>query len=169
MVETSSPRSSVPKTPVRRQRKVKATGRRVPRGAQRVRKTVQNWTNEENAVLISILDGRDRPYRWNDVARQLNNVLHRSHDSPERRTADQCSQHYNRVIMNTMKGSWTPKQDADLLASVRAYGSRSWCLVQEGVEGRTDSQCRNRFERFCCNAVLGKGRLPAGETPESIA
>ncbi|XBH58146.1 uncharacterized protein [Aegilops tauschii subsp. strangulata] len=46
-------------------------------------------------------------------------------------------------------GSWSPEEDALLVALVRQHGARRWSVISAGVPGRTGKSCRLRW----CNQL----------------
>ena len=71
----------------------------------------------------------------------------------EKFTADQCNQHWRRVLDPSIKkGKWTEEEDQALLKAVSECGDKlHWGLVAQKIPGRTDSQVRYRYKYLLSN------------------
>lgn len=98
-------------------------------------KVNHRWTEEENKLLKDLV-AKYGPKNWKNIAEALGN----------RHSADQCNQHWHRVVdPNIVKGDWTQEEDDLLMEKVQQLGESSWTKVAEYIEGRTDIQCRHRY------------------------
>eukprot|EP00761_Pharyngomonas_kirbyi_P000302 gb/GECH01000302.1/.p1 GENE.gb/GECH01000302.1/~~gb/GECH01000302.1/.p1 ORF type:complete len:694 (+),score=145.38 gb/GECH01000302.1/:1-2082(+) len=76
------------------------------------------------------------PKNWKKIAEEIGGQF----------TADQCNQHWHRVLNpRIIKGDWTPAEDDLLFERVVTHGESAWTKVAEGIPGRTDIQCRHRY------------------------
>ncbi|EAX91948.1 Myb-like DNA-binding domain containing protein [Trichomonas vaginalis G3] len=63
------------------------------------------------------------------------------------RTRCQCLQRWQRSLNPIInKNHWAQKEDIALLNAVQKYGDHSWTKVSNEVKGRTDIQCRYRYQ-----------------------
>lgn len=98
-------------------------------------KNVSRWTEEQDRLLTEAVQ-RHGPRNWKRIATEIGGMF----------TADQCNQHWHRVLNpRIVKGDWSPAEDELLYERVTHYGESSWTKVSEGIPGRTDIQCRHRF------------------------
>lgn len=110
-------------------------GRRGGRSGKPRAKTCQRWTEEQNRALREAVL-KYGPRNWKKIAEEIGNVF----------TADQCNQHWHRVLNpRIIKGDWTPQEDELLYERVASFGESSWTKIAEGIPGRTDIQCRHRY------------------------
>ncbi|KAG6330842.1 hypothetical protein ID866_8250, partial [Astraeus odoratus] len=85
---------------------------------------LHSWTSKSDARLIKAVIAR---YVSEDAA------------------PTQCSSRYQRVLDPSVKRTnWTPEEDARLRTAIAAYG-RSWVDVAAAMPGRTNDQCRDRW------------------------
>lgn len=62
------------------------------------------------------------------------------------RTRSQCTQRWNRSLNPLInKTPWTQEEDYILIQFVQLYGDHSWTKIANEVRGRTDVQCRYRY------------------------
>ncbi|EEB88933.1 hypothetical protein MPER_13035 [Moniliophthora perniciosa FA553] len=74
-------------------------------------------------------------------------------------SASQCQTHYNRVLDPKLtRVDWTPEEEVKLLAAVTTFGT-SWVDVCAFVPGRSNDQCRERYQIALLNATGRKGGL----------
>ncbi|KAG2393274.1 hypothetical protein C9374_006805 [Naegleria lovaniensis] len=99
-------------------------------------KTCKRWTEEQNRLLKDAVL-RYGPRNWKKIASEISGGMF---------TADQCNQHWHRVLHpRIIKGEWTQEEDNLLFDKVAEYGESSWTKVAEFLIGRTDIQCRHRY------------------------
>ncbi|KAK9683462.1 hypothetical protein RND81_10G142800 [Saponaria officinalis] len=55
----------------------------------------------------------------------------------------------NDVVLDRVKGSWTPQEDAMLTKLVEKHGPRNWTAISMGIPGRSGKSCRLRW----CNQL----------------
>ncbi|EPS66301.1 hypothetical protein M569_08471, partial [Genlisea aurea] len=93
------------------------------------------WTVTEDKNLLHILQQRGLS-NWIEIAALLGTS----------RTPSQCLARYQRSLNASMlKRDWSPQEDDDLRAAVETYGEGNWQLVAAAMEGRTGTQCSNRW------------------------
>lgn len=99
-------------------------------------KKVKNWTSYEDQRLIAgmmkygISD-------WTKIGQFIGNG----------RCRLQCLQRWQRSL-NPMinKNQWTPEEDIALIQTVQKFGVKKWTKVSSCLVGRTDVQCRYRYQ-----------------------
>ena len=63
------------------------------------------------------------------------------------RTRSQCTQRWNRSLCPLInKSQWSQEEDSLLISSVQQFGDHSWTKVSNVLVGRTDVQCRYRYQ-----------------------
>lgn len=124
------------------------------------RKPCTNWAPEEDAALIKVVTTLGTK-AWKNVAQ----LVHRECPHLPERTADQCSQHWLRVLdPNIVKGKWTPEDDRALIEAVKACPPKQWKLIANYVKGRTDIQVRYRMKRLA-KTLLKRNIIPREKLP----
>ncbi|XP_059664104.1 uncharacterized protein LOC132309860 [Cornus florida] len=95
------------------------------------------WTNTEDKNLLHIVQQKGI-HNWIDVAVSLGT----------NRTPFQCLARYQRSL-NAMilKREWTKAEDDKLRAAVETFGESNWQPVASTLEGRTGTQCSNRWKK----------------------
>ncbi|KYO23408.1 snRNA-activating protein complex subunit 4 isoform A [Alligator mississippiensis] len=117
------------------------------------------WTKEEDQMLKQLVQemrvGRHIPYRR--IAYYM-----------EGRDSAQLIYRWTKCVDPSLRrGTWTPEEDALLLAAVKKYGERDWYKIRELVPGRNDAQCRDRY-LYALHADLKKGRWSCQEEEKLI-
>ncbi|KNC78823.1 hypothetical protein SARC_08758 [Sphaeroforma arctica JP610] len=113
---------------------------------------------EDNALLsvnLKLKENNQRP-DWTAIALQLNT----------NRTALACFQRYQRSINPSLiRSRWTKEEDARLkeLMRLHEHDDNKWSEVAMGMEGRTNQQVMNRWEKSL-KPGQSKGRWKAAET-----
>jgi transposase-like protein len=106
-------------------------------GKVKKKRSCTRWTEEENKRLIEAYvkyDGKN----WSEIAKEVGN-----------KTSDQCNQHWHRVLNPAIsKSPWTGEEDRLLITRVQEFGESSWKKISEGLQGRTDLQCRHRWTQI---------------------
>ncbi|KAL9652271.1 hypothetical protein ABK040_011931 [Willaertia magna] len=101
------------------------------------KRSCARWTEEENKKLIEAYikyEGKN----WSSIAKAVGN-----------KTSDQCNQHWWRVLNPEIcKEPWSAEEDQVLLDKVQECGESSWKKVSQGLKGRTDLQCRHRWNQL---------------------
>ncbi|KAG2377813.1 hypothetical protein C9374_008898 [Naegleria lovaniensis] len=101
------------------------------------KRSCARWTEEENKKLFEAYikyDGKN----WSSIAKAVGN-----------KTSDQCNQHWWRVLNPEIcKQPWSADEDQRLLDRVQEVGESSWKKVSQGLKGRTDLQCRHRYNQL---------------------
>ncbi|NWV55673.1 SNPC4 protein, partial [Daphoenositta chrysoptera] len=97
----------------------------------------KEWTRNEDQMLLELVEemrvGSHIPYKkiaYYMEGRDSAQLIHRWTKS---------------VDPSLKKGPWTPEEDAMLLAAVKKYGEKDWYKIRTEVQGRSDSQCRDRY------------------------
>lgn len=122
-------------------------------------KVNQRWTEEENKKLKELVI-KYGPKNWKKIAEGIGN----------RHSADQCNQHWHRVVdPSIVKGDWTEEEDDLLIEKVNQLGESSWTKVAEYIDGRTDIQCRHRyFQKKRENKLKGLKPLEVKKLEENL-
>ncbi|KAK9118572.1 hypothetical protein Scep_016665 [Stephania cephalantha] len=95
------------------------------------------WTNIEDKNLLFILQQRGL-HNWVNIASSLGT----------NRTPFQCLTRFQRSLNAfIMKRDWTEDDDSQLRAAVEAFGEHDWQMVASYMEGRTGTQCSNRWNK----------------------
>ncbi|XP_020258265.1 myb-like protein L, partial [Asparagus officinalis] len=93
------------------------------------------WTILEDKKLLLIVQERGI-YNWIDIAVMLGT----------RRTPFQCLARYQRSLNpHILNKNWTEDEDFMLRTAVEIFGEHNWQLVASNLEGRTGTQCSNRW------------------------
>ncbi|XP_020080712.1 transcription factor MYB44-like [Ananas comosus] len=53
------------------------------------------------------------------------------------------------VVMDRIKGPWSPEEDEALQRLVQKHGARNWSLISKSIPGRSGKSCRLRW----CNQL----------------
>ncbi|KAI3802289.1 hypothetical protein L1987_30419 [Smallanthus sonchifolius] len=120
-----------------------ATGRSAPECESRWRNCEDpsinhgSWTINEDKKLLHIVSNRGIS-NWIDIAVELKT----------NRTPFQCLSRFQRSLnASIIKNEWTPPEDEELRKAVAEYGETNWQLVASTLEGRTGTQCSNRWKK----------------------
>ncbi|XAR63943.1 hypothetical protein NMG60_11024111 [Bertholletia excelsa] len=106
------------------------------------------WTNMEDKKLLHVIQQRGIE-NWIDIAVLLGT----------NRTPFQCLARYQRSLnASILKREWTEGEDDKLRAAVEVYGESNWQLVASMLEGRTGTQCSNRWMKSLHPARQRVGR-----------
>lgn len=99
-------------------------------------KKVSNWTSYEDQRLIAAIS-KYGTSDFNVISKFVGNG----------RNKLQCVQRWQRSLDPTInKNQWTDEEDYQLLESVKTFGDKKWSKVATLVPGRTDVQCRYRYQ-----------------------
>ncbi|KAF8714051.1 hypothetical protein HU200_028046 [Digitaria exilis] len=94
------------------------------------------WTAEEEKKLLLIVQDKGM-YNWINIAVTLGT----------HRTPFQCLVRYQRSLNpHIINKAWTKEEDLQLQAAVETFGEK-WQLVSASLDGRTGSQCSNRWRK----------------------
>ncbi|KAK4362027.1 hypothetical protein RND71_017268 [Anisodus tanguticus] len=75
------------------------------------------------------------------------------------RTPFQCLSHYQRSLnASIIRREWTEDEDIRLCAAVETFGESNWQIVASVIEGRTGTQCSNRWIKSLHPARKRKGK-----------
>ncbi|XP_061867246.1 snRNA-activating protein complex subunit 4 isoform X2 [Colius striatus] len=116
----------------------------------------KEWTKSEDQMLLELVQemrvGSHIPYK--KIAYYM-----------EGRDSAQLIYRWTKSVDPSLKkGSWTPEEDAMLLAAVKKYGERDWYKIRTEVPGRSDAQCRDRYlKALHCDVKKGKWSLEEEE------
>ncbi|KAK4750999.1 hypothetical protein SAY87_004481 [Trapa incisa] len=95
------------------------------------------WTIDEDKQLLHIIQEKGI-YNWFEIAVSLG----------ANRTPFQCLTRYQRSLNPCiMRREWTPEEDIQLRMAVEIYGECDWQNVASTLEGRTGTQCSNRWQK----------------------
>lgn len=95
------------------------------------------WTKLEDKNLLHIVQQRGFS-NWIDIAVALGT----------NRTPFQCLARYQRSLnASILKRGWSEDEDDKLRAAVAACGESNWQVVAATMEGRTGTQCSNRWTK----------------------
>ncbi|GAA5830159.1 hypothetical protein JCM3770_001831, partial [Rhodotorula araucariae] len=73
------------------------------------------------------------------------------------RAAHQCLHRYlHSLYPGVARGRFTADEDAKIVAAVAAFGTRNWSAVAARVGGRTELQCRERWNKCLNPEVVAK-------------
>ncbi|XP_074357243.1 uncharacterized protein LOC141696975 isoform X1 [Apium graveolens] len=96
-----------------------------------------SWTKTEEKKLLYIIQQKGIS-NWINIALSLGT----------NRTPFQCLAHYQRSLNpSILKREWTEDEDDKLRAAVATYGESDWQSVASVLEGRTGTQCSNRWTK----------------------
>ncbi|KAL0221585.1 hypothetical protein RCL1_001439 [Eukaryota sp. TZLM3-RCL] len=104
------------------------------------RRRASLWTAEEDTMLIRAVESTQGAWKgWKEVAKIVGGG----------RTADSCSQRWLRCLSpGIKKGVWSADEDQQLRRLVNQFGSKNWKKIARNIVGRTDIQCRYRWQRI---------------------
>ncbi|KAL3640739.1 hypothetical protein CASFOL_015707 [Castilleja foliolosa] len=93
------------------------------------------WTAIEDKQILHIVQEKGLN-NWIDIAASLGT----------NRTPFQCLARYQRSLnASILKREWTKEEDNQLRDAVETYGESNWQAVASVMEGRTGTQCSNRW------------------------
>lgn len=97
----------------------------------------QSWTVQEDKKLLYVVQNEGFS-NWIDIAGLLGT----------NRTPFQCLSRFQRSLnASIIKNEWTAPEDEELRIAVSEYGETNWQLVASTLEGRTGTQCSNRWKK----------------------
>ncbi|XP_021802956.1 uncharacterized protein LOC110747052 [Prunus avium] len=112
----------------------------------------KSWTAKEDKNLLHLVQEKGID-NWFNIAVLLGT----------NRTPFQCLARYQRSLnASILKQEWTKDEDARLRSAVEALGEGDWQSVASALEGRTGSQCSNRWKKSLHPTRKREGRW----TPE---
>lgn len=96
-----------------------------------------NWTPAEDKQLLLLIQHYGIN-NWSLIAEKLKT----------NRTPFQCLARYQRSLnASILKREWTEDEDAQLRSAVESFGESNWQVVASTLEGRTGTQCSNRWNK----------------------
>ncbi|XP_019177068.1 PREDICTED: uncharacterized protein LOC109172334 isoform X2 [Ipomoea nil] len=111
------------------------------------------WSVVEDKNLLHIVQQKGLS-NWIDIALSLGT----------NRTPFQCLARYQRSLnASIIKREWTEEEDNKLRAAVEAFGESNWQVVAASLEGRTGTQCSNRWIKTLHPARQRVGKWTADE------
>ncbi|KAJ0239296.1 SANT/Myb domain-containing protein [Hirschfeldia incana] len=111
------------------------------------------WTAAEDDYIRLITQNKSVT-DWLDVAVSLGT----------NRTPFQCLARYQRSLNpDILRREWTPEEDDQLRAAVGLYGEKDWQSVANEMEGRTGTQCSNRWNKSLVPSRKRVGKSNAKE------
>ncbi|KAI3780237.1 hypothetical protein L2E82_10208 [Cichorium intybus] len=97
----------------------------------------ESWSLSEDKKLLYTVQNRGLS-NWIEIAESLGT----------NRTPFQCLSRFQRSLnASIIKNEWTPPEDEELRTAVAEYGDTNWQLVASTLEGRTGTQCSNRWNK----------------------
>ncbi|KAK1356544.1 cell division cycle 5-like protein [Heracleum sosnowskyi] len=112
-----------------------------------------SWTKTEEKKLLYIIQQKGIS-NWINIALSLGT----------NRTPFQCLAHYQRSLNpSILKREWTEDEDDKLRAAVATYGENDWQCVASVLEGRTGTQCSNRWTKSLHPMRKRKGKWVPNE------
>ncbi|KAK9929564.1 hypothetical protein M0R45_026658 [Rubus argutus] len=110
------------------------------------------WTVDEDKNILELVQEKG-VNDWIDIAAAL---LVRKGTN---RTPFQCLARYQRSLnASILKHEWTKDDDAKLGSAVEAFGEGDWQSVASSLEGRTGTQCSNRWKKALHPRRTRKGK-----------
>ncbi|XP_057952599.1 uncharacterized protein LOC131146820 [Malania oleifera] len=95
------------------------------------------WTSMEDRKLLHMLQQKGC-YNWIDIAQMLGT----------NRTPFQCLARFQRSLNAfIIRTEWTDDEDAELRKAVETFGEGDWQHIASTLEGRTGTQCSNRWKK----------------------
>ncbi|XP_056859065.1 uncharacterized protein LOC108839435 isoform X2 [Raphanus sativus] len=95
------------------------------------------WTAAEDDYIRLVTQNKSVT-DWLDVAVSLGT----------NRTPFQCLARYQRSLnTDILRREWTPEEDDQLRAAVSLFGEKDWQSVANEMDGRTGTQCSNRWKK----------------------
>ncbi|CAI9113501.1 OLC1v1014113C1 [Oldenlandia corymbosa var. corymbosa] len=111
------------------------------------------WTPTEDKVLLHVVQQKGLR-NWIDIATSVGT----------NRTPFQCLARYQRSLnASIIKREWTEEEDNQLRAAVEAFGEGNWQFIASAIEGRTGTQCSNRWMKTLHPARQRVGRWTKDE------
>lgn len=107
-------------------------------------KRSKTWSQYEDQRLLAAIH-RGGLLDWNKISEFVGNGRNRG----------QCAQRWCRSLNPLInKTPWTKEEDELLISKIRKYGHRGWTKISTEMDGRTDVQCRYRYQ------ILSRRPLP---------
>ncbi|KAK6920837.1 SANT/Myb domain [Dillenia turbinata] len=111
------------------------------------------WTKAEDMNLLLIVQEKGID-NWMDISVSLGT----------NRTPFQCLVRYQRSLnASILRSEWTKEEDAQLREAVQTYGESNWQVVASMLEGRTGTQCSNRWNKTLHPSRQRVGRWTSNE------
>ncbi|KAG2239670.1 hypothetical protein Bca52824_091509 [Brassica carinata] len=111
------------------------------------------WTATEDDYIRLVTQNKSVT-DWLDVAVSLGT----------NRTPFQCLARFQRSLnTDIMRREWTPEEDDQLRAAVGLFGEKDWQSVANEIEGRTGTQCSNRWKKSLVPSRKRVGKSNAKE------
>lgn len=106
------------------------------------------WAKLEDKKLLKIAQEHNCRH-WDIIARELGT----------NRPPAQCLARYQRSLnASILRSSWTEEEDQRLRSIVERLGENDWQSVAATLDGRTGSQCSNRWYKVLHPTIHRKGR-----------
>jgi len=109
-----------------------------------------NWTKEEDDLLIEIIKKSSNKVNWKFVCNFLPN-----------KNPTQCYRRYKSINPSYKKGRWTEEEDKLLKILLEKYGN-SWTLISKIMGSRSSRQIRNRYDENL-NPFVKKNKFTENE------
>ncbi|GAB2269943.1 hypothetical protein Dimus_004861 [Dionaea muscipula] len=112
-----------------------------------------SWTTLDDKKLLRTVEQKGI-HNWIDIAVSLQT----------NRTPFQCLARYQRSLnASIIKSSWTADEDDLLRSAVDDFGESNWQAVASAMEGRTGTQCSNRWKKAIHPTIEKKGHWARDE------
>ncbi|TMW99976.1 hypothetical protein EJD97_001594 [Solanum chilense] len=113
----------------------------------------EGWDLLEEKNLLQVVQQK-KMSNWVDISTSLRVC----------RTPFQCLSHYQRSLnASIIRREWTDEEDIKLSAAVETFGESNWQFVASVIEGRTGTQCSNRWIKSIHPAMKRCGKWSADE------
>ncbi|KAL0873765.1 hypothetical protein Bca101_023470 [Brassica carinata] len=111
------------------------------------------WTAAEDDYIRLVTQNKSVT-DWFDVAVSLGT----------NRTPFQCLARFQRSLnTDILRREWTPEEDDQLRAAVGLFGEKDWQSVANEMDGRTGTQCSNRWKKSLVPSRKRVGKLNSKE------
>lgn len=111
------------------------------------------WTPDEDKHLLLLIQ-KNGIHNWSYIAEKLET----------NRTPFQCLVRYQRSLnASILKRDWTEEEDTKLRSAVESFGESNWQAVASVLEGRTGTQCSNRWKKTLLPARQKVGKWSISE------
>jgi hypothetical protein len=99
----------------------------------------RDWTPTEDERLKHVMhSSRSRLRPWDEIARL-------AFPDGSRGNAE-CLERWNILTKpKSIKGPWSPEEDAELIDLVREHGPEKWVVIAQQLGTRSGKQCRERW------------------------
>lgn len=112
------------------------------------------WTTEERDALIKIVDERDVPIDWSEVASQMGS----------KKPMDCFIQYDNVDNPANNKGQWSFDEDKKIAELVTKFDEHEWCNIAEELStNRTPYECLRHYQQHMNTKLINSNEWTAEE------